>query len=203
LIFLLPNKRAELTEFVIFSRSETEMKKVLLTIAAIALFAVPASAQVLSIWADEGMTSCEHAGPAFAGFDVYLVLEPGTLGAFAAEYQLVIPANLLVQFTYPSDAISIVKDNPIGPPGVSVGFDVCQNQTFVLYHFYMVPLSDVPGHIQVIANGDTGKLIVAACIPDDIRPEVPCAVYNYFGFNDGCIVGTQESSWGAIKSMMD
>ncbi len=32
------------------------MKKILLTIAAIALFAVPASAQVYSIWSDAEMT---------------------------------------------------------------------------------------------------------------------------------------------------
>ena len=179
------------------------MKKILLTIAAIALFAVPASAQVLSLWSDAEMTSCDHYGAALAGFDVFLMLEPGPIGAFAAEYQLVVPANLLVQFTYPSDAISIVKDNPIGPPGVSVGFDICQNETFVLYTFFMLPISDAPGHVQIIPNADTGKLIVAVCIPDDLRPEVPCAVYNYFGFNDACIVGTQESSWGAIKSMMD
>jgi hypothetical protein len=187
---------------VIFSRSETEMKKILLTITAIALFAVPASAQVLSIWADTEMTTCEHFGAPYAAFQVYLMLEPGVDGVFAAEYMLVIPSNLLVQVQTPSTAISIVKDNPIGPPGVSVGFLTCQTEPLVVYQFQMFPLDALESYIQIVPNGDTGKLIIANC-EEPLRPEMPCAVYNYFGYNGPCMVGTEESSWGAIKSMME
>lgn len=178
------------------------MKKILLTIAAIALFAVPASAQMLSIWGDVEMTTCEYYGDAYVPFQIYLILEPGPDGVFAAEYMLVLPSNLMVQVQTPSPAISIVKDNPIGPPGVSVGFLTCQMEPLVVYQFQMFPTSADPSHIQIVENADTGKLIIANC-EEPLRPEMPCAVFDYFGFNAGCIVGTEESSWGAIKSMMN
>jgi hypothetical protein len=178
------------------------MKKILLTIAAIALFAVPASAQVLSLWGDVDMTTCDYFGPGFVLFDVYLVLEPPTEGAFAAEYQLLFPSNMLAQFTYPSTSIAIVKDAVTGPPGVSIGFDVCQYSPLVLYRFQMFPFSEVAGYITIIENTIVNAIQIANCI-EPYRPKMPCSVYNYFGFNAACNIATEESSWGAIKSMMN
>jgi hypothetical protein len=121
---------------------------------------------------------------------------------FAAEYQLVLPTNLIVQVTTPSPLIAIVKDNPVGPPGVSIGFESCQMNPLVVYQFGMFPIDANPSYIQIIQNDDTGKLIIANC-EEPLRPEMPCAVYNYFGWHASCNIATEESSWGAIKSMMD
>jgi len=177
------------------------MKKILLTIAAIALFAAPVSAQVYSVWGDAEMTTCESYGAPYAAFPVFLILEPGPTGVFGAEYMLTVPTNLVVQVTNPSPVISVAMGDATNGAGISLGFTACQNEPFVVYDFMMFPMDEVPGYIMVEQHGETGKLIIAEC-PGD-RAELPATVYNYFGWHDGCVVGTKESSWGAIKSMMD
>lgn len=177
------------------------MKKILLTIAAIALFAVPANAQMYSVWTDAGFTDCDYTGPNYMPFPVYFVLEPGPTGAFAAEYKFNVPSNLLTQETHPSPVISVAEGTATNGYGISVGFLTCQSEAFVIYDFLFVPLGDTPGYLTVTNHDNTGKLIIAEC-PGD-RAEIPATVYNNFGFNTSCVVGTEESSWGAIKSMMD
>jgi hypothetical protein len=179
------------------------MKKILLTIAAIALFAVPASAQMYSLWSDASMTACEfYTAAPYVAYNVYLMLDPGPDGAFAAEYMLTIPAGQLVQVPTPSPLISVAMGNATGLPGISLGFLSCQTEPFVVYSFLMLALSVDSGFYMVEPNASTGKLIIANCV-EPYRPEVAATAYNYFGFNDACVVGTEESSWGAIKSMME
>ena len=86
--------------------------------------------------------------------------------------------------------------------GISLGFLSCQTEPFVIYNWMMLPLATTPGYLMVEPNTSTGKLIIADCT-EPYRPELPADVYNYFGFNETCMVGTQESSWGAIKSLME
>jgi len=178
------------------------MKKILLTIAAIALFAVPASAQMFSVWSDAEMTTCENFGAAYTMFPVYLILEPGADGAFAAEYRLSVPASLIVQVTTPAADISVAMGDATNGNGISIGFLNCRVDTEWVYSFTMFPISVDPGFIMVEPNTSTGKLIVATC-EEPLRPELAASVYNYFGWHDTCLIGTQESSWGAIKSLMD
>ena len=178
------------------------MKKILLTIAAIALFAAPVSAQMLSVWGDAEMSSCESYGALYVNFPVFLILEPGPDGAFAAEYRLTVPANLIAQVVNPAADISVAMGSATNGDGISIGFLSCRTETAVVYDFMMFPTSAEPGFIMVEANLSTDKLIVATC-EEPLRPEIPCSVYNYFGWYDACIVGTKESSWGAIKSLMD
>jgi hypothetical protein len=180
------------------------MKKVLLTIAAIALFAVPASAQMLSLWADEGMTSCEVsvAGP-YTPFQVYVFLEPGPDGAFAVEYKLTTPAG---HFSPAGNVINPVVSGATigvwyGAPGISAPFTSCQSDLFWVIMLNMMSPNVDPGYYMFEPNDDSNFMGVAIC--PDPRPLADATAYNYFGFNDGCVVGTEESSWGAIKNMME
>jgi hypothetical protein len=157
---------------------------------------------MFSLWGDAAMTTCEfYTAAPYIPFKVFLMLEPGPDGAFAAEYMLILPSNLIVQVTTPSPVISIVMDNPIGPPGVSVGFSTCQTEIFVLYQFLILPLATTPGYVQIVPNTDTDRLIVATC-EEPLRPEKDCAVYNYFCFNTSS-GAVEETSWGTIKSLYD
>jgi hypothetical protein len=179
------------------------MKKILLTIAAIALFAAPASAQMLSLWTDEAMTACDFYGAQYAQFPVYLMLEPGPEGAFAVEYAQYFPAGLILNVTNSSPAISVASPDPANPGSTSVAFGTCQTETFWVYNWMLFAMDPTPGYITIEPHAGTGKLIIANCDEEAGRPERPCSVYNYFGWNDACVVGTKESSWGAIKNMMD
>jgi hypothetical protein len=113
-----------------------------------------------------------------------------------------VPASLIVQVTTPATDISVAMGDATNGAGISIGFLNCRVETAVVYNFMMFPMDATPGYIMVEPNQSTGKLIVATC-EEPLRPEVPCSVYNWFGWHDTCLIGTKESSWGAIKSLMD
>ncbi len=118
----LPIKRAELTELITFSRSGTEMKKVLLTIAAIALLAAPASAQVYSLWSDETMTSCDFfTEDTYVFYDVFLMITPGPTGVSGAEYTLSMPPGYNINSSVASTLISLTLGSDVGDPGNQPG----------------------------------------------------------------------------------
>jgi hypothetical protein len=158
---------------------------------------------VLSIWADDAMTSCEVAtqGP-YQAFSLYVFLEPGADGAFAVEYKLAYPAGHIASVTTPAPFVAAATIGSwLGSPGISAPFTACQTDMVWVVSFTLLSPDTNPGFYMIEPNETTGVLGVAIC-PGD-RPIVDATVYNYFGFNDGCVVGTEESSWGAIKSMMD
>ena len=179
------------------------MKKAIIIVLAMFVISAPAAAQQLSLWADEGMSACSVATAApYAAFNLYVFLEPGPEGAFAVEYKLTTPPG---HFS-PSSVISpVVSDATIGAwfngNGVSAPFNSCQSTLFWVINLTMMSPDTVPGFYTLGLNDTTGFMGVAIC--PGIRPMVDGIALNHFGFNADCVVGTEESSWGAIKSMMD
>lgn len=178
------------------------MKKVLLTIAAIALMAGPASAQMFSVWADAEQNACDVtlAGP-YTPFHVFVFMEPGPDGAFAAEYKLATPVghfspggNIIAPFVS-----GATIGNWYGSPGISAPFTSCQTDLVWLIDLTMMAPNTTAGYYTLELNESSNFLGVAIC-PGD-RPLADGTVYNHFGFNTGCVIGTEDSSWGAIKSM--
>lgn len=181
------------------------MKKILLTIAAIALFAAPVSAaSVLSVWADDGMTACEtYTAAPYQPFNVYVFLEPGADGAFAVEYKLIAPVGHFATVQTPSPVVSEATIGVwFGSPGISAPFTACQVNTFWVVNLTMMSPNTDPGFYTLELNDNSLFLGVATC-EEPLRPMIDGTAYNFFGFNDACVVGTEESSWGAIKSMME
>ncbi len=181
------------------------MKKILLTIAAIALFAAPVSAaSVLSLWADEGMSACEvYTAAPYQAFNVFVFLEPGMDGAFAVEYMLAAPAGHFAPSMVINPVVSAATIGVwFGEPGISAPFTTCQSELFWVVNLNMMAPNVDPGFYTLELNVNSEFMGVATC-EEPMRPMVSGSAYNHFGFNDGCVVGTEESSWGAIKSMMD
>jgi len=179
------------------------MKKVLLIIAAIALMAAPATAQKFSLWTDVNQSGCDVMGVgSYTPFHVVVFLEPGLDGAFAAEYKLTTPVghfspggNIIAPFVS-----GATIGNWYGSPGISVPFVSCQSDlVWIVDLNMMAPVPPDPGYYVLELNESSNFLGVAIC-PGD-RPLIDGTVYNHFGFNTECVVGTEDSSWGAIKSM--
>ncbi len=178
------------------------MKKILLTIAAIALFAAPASAQMFSLWGEEAMQTCDVQTGPYTAFTIYVFLEPGPEGAFAAEYKLTGPAGHFSTLNEKAAFISAATIGvPFGAPGMAAPFLSCQADLVWIWQVTCMGPNPDPGLYILEANDDSGNLGIAIC-PGD-RPLRDARLYNYFGFNESCVFGTEESSWGAIKSMMD
>ncbi len=131
-------------------------------------------------------------------------MEPGPTGVIAVEYQFVGPADQVALASIPIDDINLSTGTPYNAPGMTISLGSCYYDPFVLYTFTFMNTNSDPtytAYMMVEPHGETAKLIVAEC-PGD-RIELPATLYNHLGLNTGCVVGTEESSWGAIKSMMD
>ena len=77
----------------------------------------------------------------------------------------------------------------------------CQSTLVWVWCVTVMGPDTVPGFCVLEPNDDSGNLGVAIC--PGARPLVDATLLNHFGYNDGCVIGTEESSWGAIKSMME
>jgi hypothetical protein len=181
---------------------ENKMKKAIIIALAMLVLSAPAMAQQFSLWADEGMTSCSVTTNPYTPFIIFVFLDPGPDGAFAAEYQLLGPAghfsisNLKAPFV--SGATIGV---PFGAPGMAAPFLMCQSSLVWVWQVTCMGADPVPGVYLLEPNADSGNLGIAIC-PGD-RPLAEATLVNHFGYNMDCVVGTEETSWGAIKSLMD
>jgi hypothetical protein len=190
------------------------MKKALLTIAAIAMLAAPASAQVVGIFADEaGTVGCVECQPIYQPLPIYVVLDPGTIGggATALEYRMEVPLSHYQSGPVTTNTSVITSQLGSWYNGDNAVTFSCQTAPVWLVTIPFANATadpDNPGcamgaYFQIVDNTQVNTVQIADCDDEAGRPKHPCAVYNYFGFNEPCWVGTEDSSWGAIKSMME
>ncbi len=177
------------------------MKKFLLTIAVVALLSGSVSAQVFSVWGEEARQTCDYFTEApYTNFEVWLFLDPGAEGAAAAEYMFTFPAGVISTQETKSPNINLNMGSSYNA-GNSVNFEACETGITWLYHWACLNTAVDPGYFTVVPHDQYGTLIITTC--EEGYPIVDASVHNYFGFNASCQVGTEESSWGAIKSMMN
>ena len=169
-------------------------------LSVVCLVAFPVHAQVFSLWGDEAMTTIDVfvTGP-FQQFSIYVFLHPDEDGAFAAEYKLSVPAGHFAITIIPNPVVSTQLGNWFGFPGISAAFIRCQTELFWIVNLTMMSADTVPGFYVLELHDDSQFLGVAICPYP--RPLLDGYIYNYFCFNTSCWPATEESSWGAVKSM--
>ena len=188
------------------------MKRILLTVALLAILAAPASAQLISLWADDAMTQCSVT-PGMAGtFDLYIVVEPDARGIFGAEFSIVNPSPAIF-FTPPGGvtwnpaAQVTVSMGEFFGAGISLGFGQCINVPMWVasYNFTSYEMNPVFFTLDVATTGEppVTQTTINVAICDEAHSKVEGFAYSHFGINQDCVIGTEETSWGAIKSMMD
>ncbi len=180
------------------------MKKALIIALAMFMISAPATAQQLSLWADEAMTNIDvMTGAAYQPFNVYVFLEPGVDGAFAVEYKLdILPGHFSSAQVINPVVSAATLGVWFGSPGISAPFTSCQVSTFWVVNLTMMAPDTAPGYYVLALNDNSQFMGVATC-EEPLRPMVDAIAHNEFGFNTGGVIGTEESSWGAIKSMME
>ena len=175
------------------------MSRFLIAAVLVCAFAMPAQGQFFSLWADEGMTTSEFwTSTTYQVFTVYVFLDPGTDGAFGAEYKMTGPAGHFSTGVATAPFISAaIIGSPFGAPGVSAGFTSCQNDTVWLFAVSCMASSLDPGMYRIEANDNSSFRGIATCVEPD-RPLAAATIYNSFCYNttDG---STEDSTWGAIK----
>jgi hypothetical protein len=159
----------------------------LLVLCAALLCAQPSEAQMFSLWSDENMTCCDvfPTGP-YQPFHVFVFLDPGPDGAFAAEYKL---ETITGHFSPGGSVIApFVSSATIGvwygSPGISAPFTSCQTELVWIIDLVMMAPNVDPGYYTIELNESSNFCGVAIC--PGSRPLADAGVYNVFGYNTSC-----------------
>jgi hypothetical protein len=182
-----------------------EMKKVLFAVALVALLSSSAfGTNMIALFADASGTECSVNPNAGDYYHVYVFLLPGPEGAWAVEYQLNKPAGPhFIDSRTDADLVGVATGQDTGADGMSVAFEYCQASPVWFFDYYVATYSTAPDYWTFTnhAGADPPGIYSAICDFDHTREDA--AAYNSLGVNAPCEFATEESSWGAIKSMFN
>ena len=179
------------------------MKKVLLLVAAIALFAgsVNAGVALIGLYTDAGHSICRQDIPApYAAFVLWTWVQPGDDGMICVEYAMSVPPTCFVTGTTVNPAHSVALGDPVA--GVSICFPTCNTDWIWTYQQNILPtVAGVPDFIDILPHPTAGAVQAANCLPG--YPIEPLIVFNNLGLNQDCYVedANETSSWGALKGL--
>lgn len=190
------------------------MKKYLIVFFAVLLFSTAASAQThgyICLYVDAARTSNCTSGAASeteAFFtNMYIFFLPRADGMFCAEFIVNYPADPMViaGAVTPGAGHSIVKGNL--STGVSVCYLECQTDWVWGFSQMLVLRSMDKNMITIGPHPESNAILFANCV-EPYRPIYDAVVFNnfYLQYVDGVDpecggTGTEEKSWGAIKTM--
>lgn len=174
------------------------MKKVLLAVAMLML-ATPVFAAdgYVALYADANHSNCSVMNPGgFFPAEVWIWFFTPSLGVQAAEYKLTAPASVIVSTVTTNADITASLGDVVG--GISVAFGACQNGWVWTQHVTCYLTMTAPDFIRIEPRPAVG-LQFASC--ELGFPIYPATVLNHLALNQGCVVATENASWGAIKSL--
>jgi len=188
------------------------MKKVLLIVAA--LFVVTAMSGTANALYPLGYigayvdTVATHTywcwyGPSYPdpAPKVWIWIKPGANGCHGAEFALSYSTNLIQGMVTKNDDIGVLTIGDL-VNGISITCS-CQNDWAWLVNQVIQPKNGSAARIYIVAHPTVGKYRFINCL--DGYPKEDCVLLNHAWFNKTpCPAwATQESTWGAIKSMFN
>jgi hypothetical protein len=175
------------------------MKKLLLALAILALATPALTADAyIALFADIDHSDCDvMLVGGFMPFDIYVFMI-SHLGVQAAEYKLIFPAYVIPQAPVKNPAVSVAMDDPVGTGGWSIAFELCQSG-WTWSQRYPCYLTEATAGFVLVEAIPGLPLQVASC--EAGYPKYPATVVNHLALNQSCEIATEESSWGAIKSL--
>lgn len=179
------------------------MKKALLLGLAILLISGAANAQgYIGLYADDAHTTqCVNGLMVPLTFWIWCL--PGADGQICAEFMIGMPANTIPSTVTPNAPLISVTLGDLDS-GVSVCYVGCQDDWNWCFQRTFYVTDGMQTVIEILGHPDTGLVQFANCL--DGYPLEPATAYPLMLLNvlpDDCpeIVGTEETSWGAIKSL--
>jgi hypothetical protein len=175
------------------------MKKLLLALA-ILVFATPlfAADAYVGLYTDANHGVCDlYLVGGFMPFDLWIWWIAPTVGVQAAEYRIVAPSYVILSTVTTNPDISVTLGDIVN--GISVAFYGC-NPSWVWTQKVLCYLTGPgPGFIQIDKRPDVDHIQIASC--ELGYPIYTAAVLNHLAIGQSCQIATEESSWGAIKSL--
>lgn len=180
------------------------MKKFVLTIAVLALFASPALAQTGSMGfaSDAVGSSCNITVPTGVPFTIYVV-HKSTDGATGSQWRFdpaTAHANLIATGNSAGPASLLTIGSPAA--GISIAYGGCVSGDLHIWTFNYFTVVGVPNctYLFITADPIPNKVISVDCNFAEIEVDPGEGIMNPDGTCD-CVVGTQQSTWGKVKSL--
>ena len=174
------------------------MKKLLLALAILAL-AAPVFAQngYVGLFADANHSDCDiYLAGGFMPFDTWIwFIHP--LGVQAAEYRIVAPSYVILSTVTTNPEISVTLGDPVS--GISVAFYGCNIGWVWTQRIACYLTGPGPGYVMIDKRPEVPAIQLCSC--ELGFPIYPATVLNHLAIGQGCQIATEESSWGAIKSL--
>lgn len=179
------------------------MKKFVLTVVVLALFASPSFAQTGApgLFADNQGLACNITVPVLAPLTVYVVHKSPT-GATGSVWRLIAPTS--GSFFYQGGSVANANILSIGDPiaGLSLAYGGCVTGDFHIYTLNFFATAAVPACSYMTLAEDPSQ--VAPLSVDCIFAEIPVVpgqgILNADGSCD-CDVATESTTWGKVKSL--
>ena len=142
-------------------------------------------------------------GVGFYPAEVWIMSKPGPNGIICNEFSICYPPNAIQStVTWNTPIISVTLGDL--PSGLSVCYIVCQYDWFWIAHQAIWVTDPTQTFLAVCPHPDIGIYQVADCTPG--YPTVECwgisDFYLNFGPEECPAIGTEDTSWGAIKQMI-
>jgi hypothetical protein len=152
----------------------------------------------MGLYVDDAHSMCEVINPGgFYPFEMWVWLYPSSKGMICAEFMCCYPANIIQSTVTWSPELSVTLGDLA--TGLSACFVSCFWDWIWVAHQACYLTDTVPGFIEVCPHPDVGVYQFANCDPG--YPTEPILVLNHLALNQPCRVGTENVSWGAIKSL--
>ena len=183
------------------------MRTMLLTVVMAAILTTSAAAYdygYIGLFADEARTSWCLESPTYVQFDMFVFCMPSDNGVRAVEFSIGMPTSYVVVTNTPGPLVSVTMGDYLN--GIYYGLYLCATDWVLIDTFGILPTGSGQAAIWVKGHGDTGEILIANCLPG--YPIEPALAYtslfvNYPPGSPECSgVGTEETSWGAIKEML-
>ena len=185
------------------------MKKVTLLAIALLVIAGAANAQTgfIGLYTDETHSYWCAEGVGFYPVNMWVMCLPGPLGQICAEFMICYPPIVIQSTTTWNTALISVSLGDLAS-GLSVCYIVCQyDWNWIAHQLLYVTDSATKAMAVICPHPDVGVYQFSNCEPG--YPLEPCTVLtnlylNYAPTEPECQgTGTQDASWGAIKSMVE
>jgi hypothetical protein len=183
------------------------MRTLLLTVVLAVMLTTSAAAYdygYIGLFADEARTSWCLESPAYVQFDMYVFCLPSDNGVRAVEFSIGMPPSYVVVANTPGPTVSVTLGDYLN--GISYSLYLCVSEWFLLDTYSILPTADGQAAIWLKGHGETGEISIASCLtgyPIEQALAYTSVFVNYPPGSPECSgVGTEESSWGAIKEML-
>jgi hypothetical protein len=180
------------------------MKKVIMTIAVLALLAGSAYAgpnyYVAMYNAGEDHDACGVSGivAPYTPYEMWIWILPGDEGLKGFDFKLDLAGDIVTVNTDNPD-LSVTINSPQSVDGWVGTFSGCFYDWVWLTKLNILAASVTPHYVTIIDNPTTGAVEATDCTPG--YPIRDLIVLNQYGVNQDCLTDSEDSSWGAVKAL--